>query len=125
MQVCVCGCVWGRECDVRIIIICESFSNFAASFSNSTSIYSSLACALRQGQVLVLVWGGGVVGLFDARYAAQPRLVECRAHIHARQIRRRTLDAMRHGAGQLVASVGTLQHQGATAVALETEAGME
>lgn len=107
-RVCVCM-EGGRECDVRIINYIKVAPTFLLLFLNSTSIY-------RLGGI-----EGGVARLFDTRYAAQPRLVECRAHIHARQIRRRTLDAMRYSASQLIAPIGTLQHQGATAVTLETE----
>jgi len=59
--------------------------------------------------------------LFHARYAAQPRLVEGGAHIDTRQIRRRTLDAVGNGSGQLVAPVGSLQHQRTATVTLQEE----
>lgn len=56
--------------------------------------------------------------LLHARYAAQPRFVEGGPHVDAGQVGRRALDAVRHGSGQLVASVGTLQHQGSATVTL-------
>lgn len=56
--------------------------------------------------------------LFHARYAAQPWLVEGGAHIDTWQIRRRTLDAVGNGSGQLVASIRSLQHQRTATVAL-------
>lgn len=48
--------------------------------------------------------------LVHAGDTLQPRFVVCGAHIDARQIGCRTLDAMRHGSGQLIASVGSLQN---------------
>lgn len=57
--------------------------------------------------------------LMSTGHRFQPWFVECGTHVYSRQIWCRTFDAMRHGSSQLPSTIGTLQNQWTTAIALE------
>lgn len=56
--------------------------------------------------------------LMNIGHSFQPRFVVGGAHVDTGQIRRRTFDAMRHGAGQFPSAICSLQHQRSTTVTL-------
>lgn len=58
--------------------------------------------------------------LLHARDGLQPRFVVRGPHVHAGQIRRGALDAVRHGADQRPTAVVLLDHQWTAAVTLRT-----